>query len=101
VSHFYGKLIGKGETPRTITGTPNSGLVAEAMGMKGKIYVHVYEAGGVDYFEIFLENNDFNPNKEKKSEILARGVLDSDYLISGSATTLPAFFPSAPATQPA
>jgi hypothetical protein len=59
MSHFYGKLIGKGETPRTITGTPNSGLVAEAMGMKGKIYVHVYNAGGVDYFEIFLEANPY------------------------------------------
>jgi hypothetical protein len=88
MSHFYGKLFGKGETPRTITGTPNTGLVAEAMGMNGKIYVHVYNAGGVDYFEIFLENNQHNPNKEHKSLLMARGVLDSDYALSGFVTSL-------------
>ena len=88
MSHFYGKLIGKGETPRTITGTPNSGLVAEAMGMKGKIYVHVYNAGGVDYFEIFLEANHYATPGESKSKCLARGVLDCDYALSGFVTSL-------------
>ena len=90
MSHFYGKLFGKGETPRTITGTPNSGLVAEAMGMKGKIHVHVYDAGGVDYFEIFLENNDYpipRLSSIGKSTCIARGVLDSNYRVEGFVTT--------------
>jgi hypothetical protein len=87
MSHFYGKLIGKGETPRTITGTPNSGLVAEAMGMKGKIYVHVYNAGGVDYFEIFLEANPYANPGESKSLCLGRGVLDISHQVEGFVTT--------------
>ena len=88
MSHFYGKLIGKGETPRTITGTTNSGLVAEAMSVNGKIYVHVYNAGGVDYFEIFLENNPYNTFAESKSMCLARGGLDCNYKLSGFVTSL-------------
>lgn len=87
MSHFYGKLIGKGETPRSITGTPNSGLVAQAMGMNGQIYVHVYSAGGVDYFEIFLENNPFNQGKTPTSKCIARGVLDSDNQLTGFVET--------------
>jgi hypothetical protein len=86
MSHFYGKLFGKGETPRTITGTPNSGLVAEAMGMKGKIYVHVYDTGGVDYFEIFLENNSYS-SSTGKSTCIARGVLDITHQVEGFVTT--------------
>jgi hypothetical protein len=94
MSHFYGKLIGKGQKPQTITGTPNTGLVAEAMGMKGKIYVHVYDAGGVDYFEIFLENNSYS-SSTGKSTCIARGVLDSDHQVEGFVTT------ANPATVPA
>ena len=86
MSHFYGKLFGKGQKPQTITGTPNSGLVAEAMGMKGKIYVHVYDAGGVDYFEIFLENNSYS-DSSGKSLCLGRGVLDCDHVVEGFVTT--------------
>ena len=94
MSHFYGKLFGKGETPRTLTGTPNTGLVAEAMGMKGKIYVHVYNAGGVDYFEIFLENNNYS-SSTGKSTCLGRGVLDSDHQVEGFVTTAnPAMVPA-------
>ena len=87
MSHFYGKLFGKGQKPQTITGTPNSGLVAEAMGMKGKIYVHVYNAGGVDYFEIFLEANHYATPGESKSKCLARGVLNSNNQVEGFVTT--------------
>jgi len=87
MSHFYGKLFGKGQKPRTITGTPNSGLVAEAMGMKGKIYVHVYDAGGVDYFEIFLEANPYANPGESKSVCLGRGVLNSNNQVEGFVTT--------------
>ena len=87
MSHFYGKLIGKGQKPQTITGTTNSGLVAEAMSVNGKIYVHVYNAGGVDYFEIFLENNPYNTFAESKSVCLGRGVLNSNNQVEGFVTT--------------
>jgi hypothetical protein len=86
MSHFYGTLIGKGKTERNITGTPNTGLVTQAKGMNGQIFVHLYSAGGVDYFEIFLENNPYADSKSV-SKCIARGVLNCEYNISGFTTT--------------
>jgi len=94
MSHFYGKLVGKDKEPQIITGTPDSGIFAEVMGAKGKIYIHVHNVGGVDYFQVFLENSDLDSNTKKTSEILARGVLDSTWTVSGGACTFPPDVPS-------
>lgn len=94
MSHFYGTLVGKGKNERNITGTPNTGLVTQAMGMNGQIFVHLYHAGGVDYFEIFLENNPFMDSKGV-SKCIARGVLNCEYQLVGYAET------EKPVTSPA
>ena len=76
MAHFYGKLYGKGKetSVSTRTGTPNSGLMTEAMGYKGRIEVHIYNYGGEDHFVVHLLNH---PDQPTFNKVLARGVLDT------------------------
>ena len=78
MAHFYGKLTGKGKETSFSrrTGTPNSGMLAEVMGHKGRIEVHIYNSGGEDYFVVHLLNH---PDQPAFVKVLARGVLDTSY----------------------
>lgn len=76
MAHFYGKVHGKNDGTSTRTGTPNSGLMTEAMGWKGRIEVHIYNSGGEDQFVVHLLNH---PDQPAFVKVLARGVLDTSY----------------------
>ena len=76
MAHFYGIIQGKGPNTVTRTGTPNSGLITEAMGYKGRIEVHIYNSGGEDHFVVHLLNH---PDQPAFVKVLARGVLDTSY----------------------
>lgn len=78
MAHFYGKLHGKGKetSVSTRTGTPNSGMISEVMGYKGRIEVHIYNSAGADHFVVHLLNH---PDQPQFNKVLARGVLDTSY----------------------
>ena len=74
MAHFYGKVHGKNDGTSTRTGTPNSGLMTEAMGWKGRIEVHIYNSAGADHFVVHLLNH---PDQPEFSKCIASGVLDT------------------------
>ena len=76
MAHFYGKLTGKGKETSFSrrTGTANSGMLAEVMGHKGRIEVHISNFNGQDHYTIYLLNP---PNQPEFNKLLARGVLDT------------------------
>jgi hypothetical protein len=76
MAHFYGKVHGKNNGTSTRTGTPNSGLIAEAMGWKGRIEVHLYTLAGEDHYEIHLLNH---PSEPTFNKLLASGVLNTTF----------------------
>lgn len=74
MAHFYGKVHGKNDGTSTRTGTPNSGLMTEAMGWKGRIEVHIHNSVGQDYYTVYLLNH---PDQPEFSKCIASGVLDT------------------------
>jgi len=76
MAHFYGIIQGKGPNTVTRTGTPNSGLITEAMGYKGRIEVHLYTLAGEDHFEVRLLNH---PDQPEFGKVLVSGVLNTDF----------------------
>lgn len=76
MAHFYGLIQGKGLNSVTRTGTPNSGMISEVMGYKGRIEVHLYTLAGEDHFEVRLLNH---PDQPEFSKDLVGGVLNTDF----------------------
>jgi hypothetical protein len=76
MAHFYGIIQGKGPNTVTRTGTPNSGMISEVMGYKGRIEVHLYNSAGEDHFEVRLLNH---PDQPTFSKDLVSGVLNTTF----------------------
>jgi hypothetical protein len=65
MSHFYGRVQGRGKTPATRTGTKSSGIQSHTCGWTIGIEVCITHKDGYDIVEVYETAGSYNSQAKK------------------------------------